>query len=176
MVVALAGAPRRGDGRRRGRAARRRPAGSARGRRMSRRRSSLVEDELGRAWAMTRPLMSAAWWNRCAAQIRSWVVAMTVLPARASPSRTSIRSSWVRASTPVTGSSSRYRSGSAAIARARNTRRRWPPDSAPIWRSTASRHPDRLERRRDALAVGSAAGSRRNPSARSDPSSRPRRR
>ena len=36
------------------------------------------------------------------------------------------------ASMPVTGSSRRNRSGSAASARARNTRRRWPPESRPI--------------------------------------------
>ena len=145
--------PRRGGGRRRGRAGHRRRAGRGRGRRTSRRGARWSRTSSAGPWATSRPLMNAAWWKRCAAQIRSWVVAMTVLPARASASRTSIRSSWVVASTPVTGSSSRYSSGSAASARARKTRRRWPPDSAPIWRSR--RPPSRPSRapRATALAI-----------------------
>ena len=70
---------------------------------------------------------------------------------RPAASRRSIRSSWVVASMPVTGSSSRNRSGSAASARARNTRRRWPPDSAPDLRPQV-RRPCRPARARRATA------------------------
>ena len=99
-------------------------------------------------------------------------------PARlASASRRSRRSSWVVMSTPVTGSSRRYRSGSAARARARKTRRRWPPDSEPIWVRAWSAMPTCVERlrarRRDPRGPGRRSGPER---AGSDPSSRrPRR-
>ena len=84
------------------------------------------------------------------------MVATTVLPRAACASRRSIRSSWVVASIPVTGSSSRNRSGSAARARARNTRRRWPPDRRPIWVRRWRPMSDLLERVDDGAAVVAA--------------------
>ena len=60
----------------------------------------------GRLAMMVR--LTAITCRKCsAAAARSWVVAITVLPARASWSSTIIRSSWVVTSTPVTGSSRR---------------------------------------------------------------------
>ena len=98
-------------------------------------------------------MRSAAWWNRCAAQIRSWVVAMTVLPARASASRTSIRSSCVRdvdaghglveqVELRIGGDGAGEEDAPALAARQR-------PDLA----VDGIGHADRLERRGDALAI-----------------------
>ena len=88
-------------GRPRGSGARRRPPGRGGGRRRGRARPPSPGRtrtwppyvSARRCWSRTssagpvatiRPLTNAASWKRCAAQIRSWVVAMTVLPARAS--------------------------------------------------------------------------------------------
>ena len=117
------------------------------GRHTSASRTSVSRTRLASPWA-TMVRLTATIERKCwAADARSWVLAITVLPALASASRIRMRSSWVAASTPVTGSSRRYSSGSDASARARKTRRRWPPDRAPIWRWAKSAHADLLRAR-----------------------------
>ena len=145
--------PRRGGGRRRGRG--RRPPRSGRTRtwppyvsarsRWSRTRS------LAGPVAMIRRLTSAASWKRCAAQARSWVVATTVLPAlrlRLEDVHQVLLGGRVHAGDRLVEQVERR--VPRRVARARKTRRRWPPDRAPIWRSTcvAPCRPSRARRRR----------------------------
>ena len=102
-------------------------------------------------------------WKHSAAQARSWVLAITVRHVAASSPSTSMMSSWVVGSMAVTGSSSRKSWASAAMARARNTRRRWPPDRACQSAGRAGvrhAHPLRAPSRRDVVLPGAVLGPR----------------
>ena len=98
------------------------------------------------------------------ARSRSCSTAITVRPWTGQPAMSSPRSSAVRASIPLNGSSSSTSWASCTSTRANRARCSWPPDTAPIGRCSSPCRP-----------TAATAAARRSRSLRSSPPNRPRR-